>query len=53
MQTKSQRTIIQEASKRFNTLVSYGVKSEIAYNFYLASLRIDLKNANRQTAHKV
>ncbi|EOG1717648.1 hypothetical protein ACK3OH_004536 [Salmonella enterica] len=53
MQTKSQREIIQETSQRFKTLVKSGVKSDIAYTFYLASLRIDLKNANRQPNQKV
>lgn len=52
MQTKSQRKIIQETSERFNSLVSSGVKSDIAFNFYLASLRIDLKNANRLDTQK-
>lgn len=53
MQAKSQRKIIQETSQRFNTLVQAGAKNEIAYNFYLASLRLDLKAANRQQNQKV
>ncbi|EHM9716611.1 hypothetical protein [Escherichia coli] len=53
MQAKSQRKIIQETSQRFNSLVQAGVKNEIAFNFYLASLRLDLKAANRQLNQKV
>ncbi|HGP2725776.1 TPA: hypothetical protein ACLGO4_004590 [Salmonella enterica] len=53
MQAKSQREIIQETKQRFDSLVRYGVKSDIAFNFYLASLRIDLKNANHQLSQKV
>lgn len=53
MQAKSQREIIQETNQRFKSLVQCGVKSDIAYTFYLASLRIDLKNANRQPNQKV
>lgn len=53
MQAKSQRKIIQETSQRFNSLVQAGAKNDIAYNFYLASLRLDLKAANRQPNQKV
>ncbi|EMH6919765.1 hypothetical protein ACP9LH_004278 [Escherichia coli] len=53
MQAKSQREIIQETNHRFKTLVQRGVKSDIAYSFYLASLRIDLKNTNQQSNQKV
>lgn len=53
MQAKSQRKIIEETSQRFNSLVQAGAKNDIAYNFYLASLRLDLKAANRQPNEKV
>lgn len=47
MKTKSQREIIKDTSKRFESLVKAGANTNIAYNFYLAILKLDLKS----TAH--
>lgn len=44
MKSKSQRQIINEASKRFKSMVQAGGNPTVAYNFYLATLKIDLKS---------
>jgi hypothetical protein len=43
MKQKSHREIITETSKRFKHLVKSGADTSVAYNFYLATLKIDLK----------
>lgn len=43
MKKNTQRKIITDASKRFESLVKAGADCNIAFKFYLAALKIDLK----------